>query len=175
MSVFDWGPFARVRRNHALEHATLQVMSQENPRLKVAGYSDPNGFWVIGDVETRQLEECVQRALFRLRGGESYLAIHPHCGTNLVTTSLLAGAVAWISMLGSGRTTRERVERLPMVISLVALTMMASQPLGPYVQEHVTTSASPQGMEGMQILKVERVQRGVQSGDVPLHRVLIRS
>jgi hypothetical protein len=63
------------------------------------------------------------------------------------------------------------VERLPMVISLVALTMMASQPLGPYVQEHVTTSASPQGMEKMQVLKIERMQRG----DMPLHRVLTRS
>ena len=175
MSVFDWGPFSRVRRNHALEHATLQVMSEKNPRLKMAGYSDPNGFWVIGDVETQQLEEGVLQALTRLRGGESNLAIHPHCGTNLVTTSLLAGAAAWIGMLGSGRTTRERVERLPMVISLVALTMMASQPLGPYMQQHVTTSASPQDMEGLQIVKVERVQRRIQYGDVPLHRVLTRS
>ncbi len=175
MSVFDWGPFARVRRNHALEHATLQVMSEANPRLKAAGYSDPNGFWVMGDVDTGQLEASVYQALARLRGGESHLAIHPHCGTNLVTTSLLAGAAAWLAMLGAGRTTRERVERLPMVISLVALTMMASQPLGPYVQEHVTTSGSAQGMQGMEIIRVERVANRMQSGGVPMHRVLTRS
>ncbi len=171
MSVLDWGPFSRVRRNHALEHATLQVMSEKNPRLRMAGYSDPNGFWLVGEADTAEIEESAQQALERLRGGESTLAIHPHCGTNLVTTSLLAGAAAWIGMLGAGRTTRDRLERLPMVISLVTLTMMASQPLGPYVQEHVTTSASPQGMERMQILKIERTQRG----DVPLHRVLTRS
>ena len=175
MSVLDWGPFARVRRNHALEHATLQVLAEKNPRLKMAGYSDPNGFWVIGDVESEQLEESAQQALSRLRGGESNLAIHPHCGTNLVTTSLLAGAAAAIGMMGSGRSTRERVERLPMVISLVALTMMASQPLGPYIQEHVTTSGSAVGMERMEIVKIERVQRRMQSGDMPLHRVLTRS
>ncbi len=175
MSVLDWGPFSKVRRNHALEHATLQVLSEKNPRLKMAGYSDPNGFWVIGDVETQELEESAQQALTRLRGGESNLAIHPNCGTNLVTTSLLAGAAAAIGMLGAGRSTRERVERLPMVVSLVALTMMASQPLGPYMQEHVTTSATREGMEGMQILKVERTQRRFQSGDAPLHRVLTRS
>jgi hypothetical protein len=58
-----------------------------------------------------------------------------------------------------------------MVISLVALTMMAAQPVGPYVQEHVTTSADPEGMAGMQILKIERTQRG----NVPLHRVLTSS
>lgn len=175
MSVLDWGPFSRVRRNHALEHATLQVMSEKNPRLKMAGYSDPNGFWVMGDVDTQQLEESVNQALTRLRGGESKLAIHPHCGTNLVTTSLLAGAAAAIGMLGSGRSTRERVERLPMVVSLVALTMMASQPLGPYMQEHVTTASSPEGFEGLQVMKVERLQRRTQSGDTPLHRVLTKS
>ncbi len=171
MSVLDWGPFSRVRRNHALEHATLQVMAEKNPKLKMAGYSDPGGFWLVGEADTAEIEQSAQEALSRLRGGESSLAIHPHCGTNLVTTSLLAGAAAWIGMLGGGRNTRERVERLPMVISLVALTMMAAQPLGPYVQEHVTTSASPEGMEGMQILGIERTQRG----EVPLHRVLTRS
>ncbi len=175
MSVLDWGPFARTRRNHALEHATLQVLAEKNPRLKMAGYSDPNGFWVIGDIEQEQLEEGVYEALSRLRNGESSLAIHPHCGTNLVTTSLLAGAAAWIGMLGAGRTTRERVERLPMVISMVALTMMASQPLGPYVQEHVTTSASPEGMEQLEVLNIARSQRRMQYGDLPLHRVLTRS
>ncbi len=171
MSVLDWGPFSRVRRNHALEHATLQVMAEKNPRLRMAGYSDPGGFWLVGEADTAEIEESAHQALERLRGGESRLAIHPHCGTNLVTTSLLAGAAAWIGMLGAGRTMRDRLERLPMVISLVTLTMMASQPLGPYVQEHVTTSASPQGMERMQILKIERTQRG----DVPLHRVLTSS
>jgi hypothetical protein len=171
MSVLDWGPFSRVRRNHALEHATLQVMAEKNPKLRMAGYSDPGGFWLVGEADINEIEQSAQQALNRLRGGESSLAIHPHCGTNLVTTSLLAGAAAWLGMLGTGRTNRDRIERLPMVISLVALTMMASQPLGPYVQEHVTTSASPQGMENMQILKIERVQRG----EVPLHRVLTHS
>src|SRR5512142_2523199 len=163
MSVLDWGPFSRVRRNHALEHATLQVMAEKNPKLRMAGYSDPNGFWLVGEADAAEIEESARQALDRLRGGESNLAIHPHCGTNLVTTSLLAGAAAWIGMLGAGRTMRDRLERLPMVISLVTLTMMASQPLGPYVQEHVTTSASPQGMEQMEILNIERTTRG----DVP--------
>jgi hypothetical protein len=171
MSVLDWGLFSRVRRNHALEHATLQVLTERNPKLRMAGYSDPNGFWLVGQADTGEVEESTHQALDRLRGGESSLAIHPHCGTNLVTTSLLAGAAAWFGMLGVGRTMRERVERLPMVISLVALTMMAAQPLGPYMQEHVTTSPSPEGMEGMQILRIERVQRG----DVPMHRVLTHS
>jgi hypothetical protein len=168
MSVMDqilnWGPFSRVRRNHALEHATLQVLSEKNPQLRMAGYSDTKGFWLIGQIETNQVEEAVSQALMRLRGGEHNLAIHPHCGTNLVTTGFLAGSFAWLGMLGAGRNMRDRVERWPLVVSLVTVAMVLAQPLGPMVQARVTTSALTQQLE---IVKVERVQRG----DVPMHCV----
>lgn len=163
----SWGPFARVRRNHALEHATLAVLTEKNPALRMAGYSDPGGFWLIGEIETKQVEDGVRQALERMRGGEHNLAIHPYCGTNLVTTGFLAGGLAWLGMLGAGRSTRDRVERLPMVISLVTLGMMLAQPLGPKVQRSVTTSAD---MRGMEVLRVERSRRG----DTPVHRVFTR-
>jgi hypothetical protein len=162
--VLDWGPFSRIRRNHALEHATLQVLSEQNPKLHMAGYSDPRGFWLVGDVDTVLIEQAVQQALARLNGGEASLAVHPNCGTNLVTTGFLAGAFAWLGMLGAGRSTRDRVERLPMVISLVTLAMLAAQPVGPFVQKHVTTSPDTKRMS---VSRVERTQRG----DVALHRV----
>ena len=171
MSVFDrilnWEPFSRTRRNHALEHATLQVLAEKNSRLRLAGYSDPRGFWLLGQIETDQVEDGVRQALTRLQSGEHRLAIHPNCGTNLVTSGLMAGVFAWLGMQGVGRNARDRVERLPLVITLVTLAMVLSQPLGPMVQERVTTSPAAQGME---ILRIERLQRG----DVPLHRVLIR-
>jgi hypothetical protein len=167
--LLNKGPFSRVRRNHALEHATLAVLAEKNPRLRMAGYSDPRGFWLVGEIETDQVREGVHQALNRLRGGEHNLAIHPHCGTNLVTAGFLAGAFAWLGMLGAGRSARDRFERLPLVISLVTLGMMVAQPLGPKVQERVTTSADP---EDMQVTSIERVNR---RGDVPLHRVLTHS
>ena len=165
--IFNKGAFALVRRNHALEHATLAVLSEKNPRLRMAGYSDPKGFWLAGEIETEKVEEAVQEALQRMRGGEANLAVHPHCGTNLVTTGFLAGALAWLGMLNSGRSYRDRAERLPLVISLVTLGMMVAQPLGPKVQEHVTTSPD---MDGMEIIRIERSKKG----DVHLHRVLTR-
>lgn len=165
--VLDWGPFSQVRRNHALEHATLQVLTEKNPHLRMAGYSDPRGFWLVGEIDTAQVEQSAEEALNRLRGGEANLAIHPNCGTNLVTTGFLAGGFAWLGMLGSGRRTQDKIERLPMIISLVTLAILMAQPLGPYLQAHVTTSAETRGME---IVRVERRQRG----DVPLHRVLTR-
>lgn len=166
-NIFNRGAFSRVRRNHALEHATLAVLTEKNPRLRMAGYSDPKGFWLAGEIETEKVEEAVQEALQRMRGGESGLAVHPHCGTNLVTTGFLAGALGWLAMLNGGRTYRERMERLPLVVSLVTLGMMVAQPLGPKVQEHVTTSAD---MSGMEVMRIERSKRG----DVHLHRVVTR-
>lgn len=172
MSVFDqivnWGPFSRVRRNHALEHATLQVLSEKNPSLRMAGYSDANGFWLVGEIETEKVENAAREALSRLQAGESNLAIHPHCGTNLVTQGFLAGGFAWLGMMGAGNRLRDKVERLPMVISLVTLAMIFAQPIGPMVQQKVTTSAAAQNLR---ILRVERVQRG----NTPLHRVATRS
>jgi hypothetical protein len=172
MSVFDqilnWGPFSRIRRNHALEHATLQVLTERYPQLRMAGYSDTQGFWLIGNMETHQIEEGVHQALARLRGGEHNLAIHPNCGTNLVTTGFLAGSFAWLGMLGAGRNFRDRMERWPLVVTLVTVAMMLAQPLGPMMQARVTTSASTAQME---IVKVEQVRRG---GDVLMHRVLTR-
>lgn len=167
MSILDWGPFARMRRNHAVEHATLQVLAESSPNMRMAGYSDPNGFWLMGEMETPRIEAAVQQALARMRGGERGLAIHPHCGTNLVTTGFLAGGLAWLSMLGTGNSTRDRVERLPLVISLVTLAVLAAQPLGPRMQALVTTSAD---VEQMQVVRIERSQRG----DIPLHRVVTR-
>lgn len=165
--VLNWGPVSRVRRNHALEHATLQVLAEKDHNLRMAGYSDPKGFWLLGEIETSKVEEAVQQALTRLRSGESNLAIHPNCGTNLVTTGFIAGALAWLGMLTADRNQRDRWERLPMVMSLATIGMLLAQPVGPYIQKHVTTDAASGDLE---VIGIERTKRG----DVPLHRVLTR-
>lgn len=163
--VLNWGPLSRVRRNHALEHATLQVLAEKNPGLRAAGYSDPQGFWLMGSIETQQVEAAVQEALARLRGGEHGLAIHPHCGTNLVASGFLAGSFAWVGMLGAGRSWRDRMERWPLVVSLVTIGLVLAQPLGPFLQKRFTTQAATQDLE---VVSIQRAQRG----DSPIHRIL---
>ncbi len=165
MSVLDWGPFSRIRRNHALEHATLQVLASRNPTYRMAGYSDTKGFWMMGDIPTAEVEDAVDEALQRLEGGEHRLAVHPNCGTNFVAAGVLAGTLAWVAMLGSEGDWRRRLERWPILISLVTLGMILAQPLGPFLQARITTAAAPRGM------RVVSIQPG-QRGDMPLHRVL---
>jgi hypothetical protein len=141
-SVINWGPASRVRRNHALEHATIQVLTTTHPGMRLAGLSDVLGFWILGDVDIEALADATEEARKRLNDGESALAIHPNCGTNLATAGMIGGFFAWLSMLGVGKSWRERLDRLPVVLTLVTMGLVIAQPLGPKLQKHVTTEAN---------------------------------
>ena len=166
--ILLWRPIDRIRRNHALEHATLTVLSKTNPFARMAGYSDMNGFWLVGDVSTDGLAAAVEEAQTRLRAGEVGLAIHPNCGTNLVTTGFLAGIAAWLSMLGSGSGVRRKLDRLPLVMTVVTLVVFFSAPLGPYLQANYTTQ--PQ----IGNLQVIRIERSLRQNKMPVHRIITR-
>ncbi len=156
---------SRVRRNHGLEHATLNILAEQFPRLHLAGHSDVAGFWVIGDVSTEVVAEAIGLALERMKAGEQELAIHPNCGTNFVTAGAAAGIAAWLVMLTSGRPLRQKLERLPMVISLATLAIIIAQPLGLILQARVTTSGKPGN------LLVTQISAG-QQGRFLAHRVV---
>jgi len=163
MTILDIPIISRIRRNHGLEHATITILSQHFPDRRLAGFSDLNGFYLFGEVPSADLREAVTRALARLGNGERYLAVHPHCGTNYVASGFVAGLLAWLGMAGV-RTKRDKVERLPLVIALITLGFIISQPLGPMIQERITTSGDPQGMIVVDIFPV-------QVGRFALHRV----
>jgi hypothetical protein len=165
MSILDWGPLSRIRRNHGLEHAALQILARRQPGRRLAGYSDARGFWVIGSVRTEDLRAAVNEALGRLEGGESRLAVHPNCGTNFAVSGLMAGSAAWLAMLGVKGNFRKHLEHWPVVITLVTLVLILTHPLGPLVQERLTTDGRPRGMRVVGI-----ILRG--SGDIPVHRIL---
>ena len=161
--ALNFPPLSRIRRNHALEHATLQMLSRKNARISAAGYSDTRGFFVIGNVSTDQLREAVNEALRRLRAGEEHLAVHPNCGTNFATAGVVAGTLGWLAMLGTG-TARSRFERWPLVVMLVTLGTMLAQPLGLFMQAKVTTDGDIAELEVTEITRFERE-------GTPVHRV----
>jgi hypothetical protein len=126
---------ASVRRNHALEHATICIlMGRLGQDSRMVGRATPSGFYVYGNVPTERLEESSSEALFRLKRGESHLAISPVCGTNLAVAGLLAG-LSSLATLGN----RSRAERLPSVLLASILAVVAAQPIGRLVQKHLTT------------------------------------
>jgi hypothetical protein len=133
------------RRNHALEHATIHILSERFPGQPMAGHSNPTGFFLLGDLPTEHVREAVTEALTRLQNGERQLAIHEGCGTNYVVTGGLAALFAFVGMSGT-KNNRERIERLPLVMLLSVLAYIIGQPLGPALQQQVTTEADPGNM-----------------------------
>ncbi len=154
MSILDNPMVMQVRRNHALEHATIHVLSQRQTLLQLAGRSSLSGFYIYGQVDTEQLAAAAGEALFRLQSGEVDLAVHPRCGTNIVTAGVLAGLSAFTVM---GGRSRSRLDRLPTVIMAATTAIILAQPLGAMLQSKVTTSPD---VQNMRILGVNRHEKG---------------
>ena len=162
MSAKRFSFIAQTRRNHALEHATIHVLNRYHPTRRLQGWSTPFGFYVHGDVPTQDVHSAVTEALVRLRRGERDLAIYPHCGTNLVTAGILVGVTAFLTMLPGDARSRRR--RLPLVLLLSTLAMVAARPLGPVVQQYVTTEPN------VVRTKVTSIQRRLM-GKTPVHAI----
>lgn len=132
----------RTRQNHAVEHATISLLSRYQSNLPlVAGRSNQHGFYVFGHVETAALAAAATEALARLQRGDAYLAIHPNCGTNLVTSGTLAGIAAFATAAVSRRRRASWLDELPLAIMATIVGMIIGRPLGMRLQRRVTTLA----------------------------------
>ena len=139
MNILNLPLVSRVRRNHALEHATIHVLSSKHRPLSVVGRATFNGYYLYGDLRTELVSEAAREALDRLRAGEHYLAVHPNCGTNVVTSGSLAGLATFV-VLGSHKKKRG-FELLPNALLAATVALILAQPIGPRLQAHVTTLA----------------------------------
>ncbi len=154
----------RLRQHHGIEHATVTLLSQRLPGVFVAARSDLQGFVVIGGVDATTLRAAAEEALARLAQGEHALAVHPNCGTNLVTAGVLSGAAALVA--AGGRKRSWWWERLPSAILGATLALIVAAPLGRWAQENITTSARVGGLRIVDVVALD-------SGPVTRHRVVI--
>ncbi|MGQ9522472.1 MAG: DUF6391 domain-containing protein [Anaerolineae bacterium] len=157
MGFLDHPLIDRVRRNHALEHATIHILSRRYRDLHVMGRSTPKGFILYGDLPTDAVHEAVQEALERLRAGEYHLAVHPTCGTNAVAAGTLAGLGAFLVLSPRRRSVAEWLGRLPTVILLTTLGFIMGQRLGLALQASLTTNPR---VENLRVVAVIREERG---------------
>lgn len=150
-----------VRRNHALEHATIAIMLKRHGQVRVVGRAAPDGFYIYGNVPTAGLEEWAHEALQRLQGGEAHLAVSPLCGTNLAVAGILAGVGSYVAMGARS----DRAGGLPGAIIASIAAVIASQPVGRWVQKHYTTLPD---LDGVSIVAV----RGIGGGKpTKIHKV----
>lgn len=148
-----------VRRNHALEHATISILLSRHGPMRVIGRAATDGFYIYGNVSTERLREFAQEALGRLQHGEADLAVSPLCGTNIAVAGILAGCASYVAM-GSRR---KPLEGISGAIMGAIIAIIAAQPVGRLVQKHYTTSPD---LEGVRILSVEPL-----GGGMGLHKV----
>jgi hypothetical protein len=138
----------RIRQNHALEHATITILSGYIPDLRISARSTAHGFTIFGDVDLGLLRRALDEALRRLQAGEAELAIHPNCGTNLVVGFSLGALGTLLGMTSSRASTR--------IASAAASSLagvMAARPLGEYVQKHFTTLPDLRGVRVTEIYR----------------------
>lgn len=125
---------AAVRENHALEHATIVLLSKRFPEARLSGISFATGFFVFGELPTDVIRPMAEQALARLRGGEPEMAIHERCGTNLAVSGMLTG----LSAMTVARM-RKPYNNFNNVVLATTVALVLSRPLGLMVQRYVTT------------------------------------
>lgn len=139
-----------LRQVHALEHATVWVLSELDGSGATAsskarqvdnellgGLSTDQGFYLYGQVNMASLHRAVRVARHRLTSGEWDLAVHPRCGTNLSVGILLtAGLAVGIHLI----LPRGPIEQL-LGLGVAATTAAQLAPdLGILAQRYVTTA-----------------------------------
>jgi hypothetical protein len=129
-----------LRRNHALEHATIAVMMEREPGRKLNGFSNDDGFYVQGVRSLEEVDSAARAALDRMHGGEKRLAIHRNCGTTIVAANLLA-AVTFIGVIAAGLFMGMSlgVEFYLLLVAGMLVSLMLRVPLSLFLQRFVTT------------------------------------
>jgi hypothetical protein len=128
-----------LRRNHALEHATIGVMMEREPGRKLNGFSTDDGFFVQGVRSISEVESAAREAMRRLQNGEKRLAIHRNCGTTIVAANLLAAVFFLVTLgfflyFGVGNL-------YLMILGSLVLAFALRIPLSLILQRFVTTDA----------------------------------
>ncbi|MDZ8185999.1 MAG: DUF6391 domain-containing protein [Nostoc sp. ChiSLP02] len=140
-----------LRQVHALEHATVWVLSESNNAYNttrepnklqldnelLGGLSTELGFYLYGEVNISDLRRAVIVARQRLTSGEWDLAVHPRCGTNLsVAMFLTAGLAVGVHLLLPFRPIEQLIG-----LGLAATTAAELAPdLGSMAQRYLTTA-----------------------------------
>ncbi len=165
-----------LRQVHALEHATVWVLSQSEPASEpsswnslvehdtLGGLSTEQGFYLYGCVHPATLRQAVSVALQRLLEGEWNLAIHPRCGTNLSVGMVVAASLALGAHFFLPKGPIEQLLGLGVATSAAACL---TPELGHLAQRYITT-AVPFNLE------VDQIERQRDRNGRPVHFVRVR-
>lgn len=131
----------KVRRNHALEHATINVIEQNRGVSGISGMAFDDGFSMNGLLDADSALSAAREALSRLSRGERHLAVNRRCGTTVIVVNTISAAVFIILLFITGK-----LSIVPVVLSLIAAYILG--PIAsPLVQRLITTDPEVGSLE----------------------------
>ncbi|GEM_PF-255532 len=126
-----------LRKNHALEHATINVLEERYGKLPTTGgLADLKGFHIFTREPMLTPEvvlDAAQEGLVRLQRGEKELAIHERCGTSITITNLILSIIFLLILFFGG------MFDFWHVVIMLAIAFAISKPLGKLAQKYITT------------------------------------
>lgn len=158
---------SRIRRNHGLEHATIHVLSEHHKNFSAQGNSNHRGFYlnIYGDVAEEDVYNAVEEAYRRMKKGEYHLAVHPNCGTVLLTTATMATLAAQATFALEQRRQRSAAMNLsvlfnglPSAILAVVVALIISRPIGIQLQARYTTEGN---LGDLQLVRMQKIQPSI--------------
>ena len=158
---------SRIRRNHGLEHASIHVLSEKHDGFSAQGNSNHRGFYlnIYGDVPEAEVTAAVEEAFTRMKGGEHSLAVHPNCGTVLLTTATLttlaaqaAFAIEQFRQDEDATDAQVLMNGLPSAILASVVALIVARPAGISFQKNYTVEGD---LKEMQLVRVKRIQPNI--------------
>jgi len=150
----------KVRRNHALEHATISILEKVTGYAHFEGMAYENGFTVRGTVSPELILASAREALDELQRGHYDLAIHPKCGTTILVVNTFSSIIFITLLILTGAL------NLWSVILALSLGHLVGPLTGKLVQRYITTSID---LEDLEITGVE-----VRSGTMNLGSIIFQ-
>ncbi|MGM0472482.1 MAG: DUF6391 domain-containing protein [Bacillota bacterium] len=129
-----------LRRNHALEHATINVLEESYTGQQLSGLAKENGFIIYGNLDPAIVKQAAKQGLTRLQNGEQELVVHDRCGSSLIVGNILAAIIFLALLLQTGNLT------IIYVLVALLLSRLLRPIVGRYVQLLFTTSAEVEGI-----------------------------
>ena len=140
-----------VRRNHAIEHATVSILTEQKIKSAVIGFAIPSGFIIYSKSNKDEILSAANHGLKLMKSGISEISISQFCGTNLVVAALLTG----VSTLLLGKILGKKSKNILNITNGFLLSALLSKPIGRIVQKYVTTDSNVKNIQIKNIVSLK--------------------
>ena len=132
-----------IRRNHAIEHATVSILTEQKGKSAVLGFAIPSGFIIYSKSNKDEIVSAANHGLKLMKSGISDISISQFCGTNLVVAALLTG----VSTVLLGKILGKKSKNILNITNGFLLSALLSKPIGRIVQKYVTTDPNVKNIQ----------------------------